>query len=73
MKYEEFHNSLENDWYKMNDNYPKTVNDAYTLLETFKGNDKVISHIVQKNNRNDRSDTNSNSKKNLGLSFNGKC
>ena len=36
----------------------------------FKGNNKFILHIVQKNKRNDRRDTNSNSKTNSGLSFN---
>ena len=40
------------------------------MLETYKGSEKFISHIVQKGKRNDRSDTNSNSKTNSGLSFN---
>ena len=70
IKYQEFRNGLENDWNKKNDNYPKTVSEAYTLLETYKGREKFISHIVQKNKRTDRSDTNSNSKTNSGLSFN---
>ena len=37
MKYQEFCDGLENDWNKKNNNYPKTVNEAYTLLETYKG------------------------------------
>ena len=70
MKYQEFCNGLENNWNKKNDNYPKTVNEAYTLLETYKGSKKFISHIVQKGKQNDKSDANSNSKINSGLSFN---
>ena len=70
MKYQEFCNGLENDSNKKNNDYLKTVNEAYTLLETYKGNKKFISHIVQKSKQNDRSDTNLNSKTNSGLSFN---
>ena len=70
IKYQEFCNGLENDWNKKNNTYPKTVQEAYTLLETYKGSEKFISHIVQKGKQNDRSDTNLNSKTNSGLSFN---
>ena len=70
MKYQVFCDGLENDWNKKNNNYPKTIQAAYTLLETYKESEKFISHIVQKGKQNDRSDTNSNSKKNSGLSFN---
>ena len=70
IKFQEFCNGLENDWDKKNDNYPKTVYKTYTLLETYNGSEKFISHIVNKNKRSDRSDTNSNSKTNTGLSFN---
>ena len=70
MKYQEFCDSLENDWNKKNNDYPKTVHATYILLETYKGSEKFISHIVQKGKRNDRSDTNSNSNTNSGLSFN---
>ena len=77
IKYQEFCNGLENDWNKKKNTYPKTVQEAYTLLETYKGSEKTykgsekfISHIVQKGKQNDRSDTNLNSKTNSGLSFN---
>ena len=70
MKYQEFCKGLENDWNKKNCNYPKTVNVAYTLLETYKGSKTIILHIVQKGKQNDRSGTNSSSKTNLGFSFN---
>ena len=46
MKYQELQNRLEIGWHKKSDNYLKFENEAYTLLETFKGNDKLISHIV---------------------------
>ena len=42
MKYEELCNSLKNDWHKKNDYNLKIVDDAYTLIETFKGNNKLI-------------------------------
>ena len=45
MKYEEC-NSLENNWHKKNINYQQIVNDDYTSLETFKGNNELILHIV---------------------------
>ena len=45
MRYEELHNSLENDLHKKNDNYPQIVNDAYILLETFKGHNKLINKV----------------------------
>ena len=70
IKYQEFRNGLENDWNKKKNTYPKTVQEAYTLLETYKGSEKFILHIVQKGKQNDRSDTNSNSKTNSDLSFN---
>ena len=54
MKYQEFCHGLENDWNKKNNNYPKTVNEAYTLLETYKGSEMFIPHIVQKGKGNDR-------------------
>ena len=48
IKYQEFRNGLEIDWKKKYDTYPKTVQETYTLLETYKGSEKFISHIVQK-------------------------
>ena len=54
----------------VDNNYPKTVQATYTLLETYKGSEKFISYIVEKGKLNDRSDTNSNSKTNSDLSFN---
>ena len=48
IKYQEFCYGLENDWNKKNNTYPKTVQTAYTLLETYKGIEKFILHIVQK-------------------------
>ena len=70
MKYHEFRDGLENDWNKKNNNNSTTINEAYTLLETYKGSEKSISHIVQKNKPNIRSETNSNSKTNVGWSCN---
>ena len=46
IKYQEFRNGLENDWNKKKNTYPKTVQEAYTLLETYKGSEKFILHIV---------------------------
>lgn len=69
-KYEELHINLENDWDKKIDNYPATVNEAYTLLETYQVSNKFILSIVQKSKQNDRSvNINSDLKINLGLSF----
>ena len=45
MKYQEFCDGLENDWNKKNNNYPKTINEAYTLLETYKGSEKFNLYI----------------------------
>ena len=70
MKYQEIRDGIENDWNKKNNNYPKTMQAAYTLLATYKGSEKFILHIVQKGKQHDRSDTNSNSKTNSGLNFN---
>ena len=69
IKYQEFRNGLENDWNKKKNTYPKTVQEAYTLLETYKGSEKCILHIVQKGKQNDRSDTNSNSKTKSGIAL----
>ena len=61
-KYEELCINLENDWHKGKDNFPDTVDKAYSLLKICRGSRKFISNIVKKSKQNDRSDyaTNSN-------------
>ena len=46
IKYQEFRNGLENDWNKKKNTYPKTVQEAYTLLETYKGSEKFTPSFV---------------------------
>lgn len=55
-KYEELCVYLENDWHKWSDNFLHTVNEAYTLLKTFRSSKKYISNIVKKNRQNYRRD-----------------
>lgn len=71
-KFEELHIDLKKDWHKKISNYPRTVDDAYDLLETFCSTNKFIKNIVEKSKQNDRSNNtnNSNLKTNSGLSFN---
>lgn len=68
-RYEKLCVDSENDWHKGSDNFPHTVNEAYTLLESFRRGTNFISNIVKKSKQNERSDhtTNFNLKTNWVL------
>lgn len=46
-KYEELYFELENNWHKSIDKFPTTIDESYTLLETYKGSSKFICNTTK--------------------------